>query len=124
LFWLYDARSWMADIAVDLGGQGGRAFYDLSLGAYYPFLREDFTPYLGGALRWAYTNFGGQGASGIIVQPTLGVLLGRISSVQMRGEVGYFFSTFGEREPAPLGSTAATPIHRSHGVVINAGIGF
>ncbi len=127
LFWLYDARSWMADIAVDIGGGAeNRFFMDAGIGAYYPFLREDFTPYLGAQIRWAEMMLGGQGASGLTLQPTLGMLLGRLSSVQIRAEVGYFINTFGEREPYTTTTTVTTntPLHYSQGFVISAGIGF
>ncbi|HEY6476920.1 MAG TPA: hypothetical protein VI456_10090 [Polyangia bacterium] len=129
LFWLYDARSWMADIAVDIGGGAEKRFFiDAGIGAYYPFLREDFTPYLGAQVRWAEMTLGGQGASGLTLQPTFGILLGRLSSVQIRGEVGYFINTFGEREPIPLYTTTTTttsaPLHYSQGIVFSAGIGF
>jgi hypothetical protein len=127
LFWLYDARSWMADIAVDIGGGAqGRFFTDASLGAYYPFLREDFTPYVGAQLRWAEMQLGGAGASGLVLQPTLGILLGRLSSAQIRAEVGYFINTFGEQElytsTNTISGTVAT--HYSQGFVFSAGIGF
>jgi hypothetical protein len=127
LFWLYDARSWMASIAGDIGeGAGGRFLIDASIGGYYPFLREDFTPYVGGEVRWAALQLGGNGASGIILQPTFGVLLGRLSSVQIRGEVGYFIDTFGEQElPSSTNVVNNTlPTHYSHGFVLSAGIGF
>ena len=88
LYWLYDARSWMADIAFDIGGQGDRSYYGMAIGGYYPLLREDFTPYIGGVFRWAYMNLGGRGASGIVLQPTVGMLLGRLSSTQLRAEAG------------------------------------
>ena len=61
LYWLYDARTWMADVAFDIGGQGDRAYYGMAIGGYYPLLREDFTPYIGGVFRWAYMNLGGSG---------------------------------------------------------------
>ena len=99
LVWMYDARSWMTDLAVDIGGGAeGRFFMDAAIGAYYPFLREDFTPYLGAQVRWAEMKLGGQGAGGLVLQPTVGMLLGRLSSVQVRAEVGYFINTFGEVE--------------------------
>lgn len=128
LFWLYDARSWMADVAVDIGGGArGRFFIDAALGAYYPFLREDFTPYLGAQIRWAEMTLGGAGASGLVLQPTLGILLGRLSSVQIRAEVGYFINTFGEQESVPLTYSQPanlSPAHYSQGFVFSAGIGF
>jgi hypothetical protein len=124
LFWLYDARSWMADLAVDLGVADRHGSYAASIGSYYPLLREDFTPYIGGVVRWAYMRLGGQGASGIVLQPTVGVLLGRLSSVQLRAEVGYFINTFGERENVAISSASEPPKHYSHGFVLNVGIGF
>jgi hypothetical protein len=128
LFWLYDARSWMADISVDIGTQDGHGFFDAAIGGYYPLLREDFTPYIGGVVRWASLDLGGAGASGIMLQPTAGVLLGRLSSVQLRAEVGYFFNTFGERATVPYSSdpyysNAQGDKHYSHGVVISLGLG-
>ena len=35
-------------------------------------------------------------ASGICFQPTFGILLGRLSSVQLRADLGYFINSFGE----------------------------
>jgi hypothetical protein len=125
IFWLYDARSWMADISLDIGGHNGTTLVDAAIGGYYPFLREDFTPYVGGVVRWADMNLGGQGASGLSLQPTAGILLGRLSSVQMRGEVGYFFNTFGELGP-PDPTTGAVSTHTDYGqgFVISLGLGF
>jgi hypothetical protein len=123
IFWLYDARSWMADIAVDIGGHNGTTLVDASIGGYYPFLREDFTPYVGGVVRWANMTLGGQGSSGLTFQPTLGVLLGRLSSVQMRGEVGYFFNTYAEQATVTTGTTSSTGTY-GQGFVLSLGIGF
>jgi hypothetical protein len=72
-------------------------------------------------------NLGGSGAGGITFQPTAGVLLGRLSSVQLRADVGYFFNTFGE---APNLNTSGTTTaidrakHYSHGFTFDIGIGF
>lgn len=123
IFWLYDARSWMADVALDLGGRSGNGFYGISIGAYYPFLREDFTPYVGGVVRLQYTDFGGQGAGGLAFQPTFGILLGRLSTVQLRAEVGYFVNSYAEKEIL-LTTTGAARGHYSHGLVANVGLGF
>lgn len=123
IFWLYDARSWMADVALDLGGRSGNAFYGVSIGAYYPFLREDFTPYVGGVVRLQYTDFGGEGAGGLAFQPTFGILLGRLSTVQLRAEVGYFANSYAENE-VRLTTTGATRGHYSHGLVATVGLGF
>ena len=132
LFWLYDARSWMADVAVDIGGgASGRFFADAALGAYYPLLREDFTPYVGGQIRWAEMELGGSGAGGLTLQPTIGILLGRLSSVQIRVEGGYFFNTYGETGPTyaydstgALVSNSGSTNTTASGFVFSAGIGF
>jgi hypothetical protein len=129
LFWLYDARTWMADLSLDIGGGTGRVFYSAAIGGYYPFLREDFTPYVGGVVRWAYMDFGGSGASGIVFQPTAGILLGRLSSVQLRADLGYFINSFGEYGTTTSiqgGQQVMTTSgkHYAHGLVVNVGIGF
>jgi hypothetical protein len=127
VFWMYDARSWIADVSFDLGfREQAYAVFDVSLGAYYPFSREDFTPYIGGAVKWSSMQLGGvEGAQGLTLQPTLGILLGRLSTVQIRGEVGYFFNTYGEREQRIATSTGtAEPKHFNHGLMISAGLGF
>jgi hypothetical protein len=126
LFWLYDARSWMADLALDIGfGSDNRKLFSAAIGGYYPFLREDFTPYVGGLVRWAYMNLGGDGAGGLSLQPTFGILVGRLSSVQLRADVGYFFNTFGEL-PAPnaQGAAATCCRHFGQGTVLTVGLGF
>jgi hypothetical protein len=124
IFWLYDARSWMADISFDLGGgKGNHTYYDAAIGAYYPLLREDITPYIGGVVRLAHMQLGGQGAGGMTLQPTAGILLGRLSSVQLRAEAGYFFNTFGERS-AETSDTPPSGLHYGHGFVVNIGMGF
>ncbi len=128
VYWMYDARSWLADISADLGIRDGHGAFIASIGGYYPLLREDFTPYLGGVVRWAHLNLGGQGANGIMLQPTVGVLLGRLSSVQLRGEVGYFINTFGEPEKKAI-STGPYPEYEdgpksyAHGLVLSIGLG-
>jgi len=121
LFWMYDARSWMADIAVDLGGHSGNVVFDVGLGAYYPFFRTDFTPFVGGKVKYGYFTFGGSGSAGVSLEPTFGILLGRTSSVQVRAEVGYFVDTFAE---SPKASSSVTDDRVSHGLALTVGLGF
>jgi hypothetical protein len=123
LFWLYDARNWLADIAFDYGHKGDSSLWSVSLGAYYPLSREDFAPYVGGAVRLSSLQLGGQGAGGVSFQPTAGFLLGRLSSAQIRGEVGYLLNTFGEAENQPLVIGGAAPTHFSHGFIVSVGLG-
>lgn len=121
LFWMYDARGWMADIAVDLGGHAGNLIFDVGLGAYYPFFRTDFTPYVGGKIKYGYFSYGGSGSAGVSLEPTFGILLGRTSSVQVRAEVGYFVDTFPE---SPKASSNVTDDRVSHGLALTVGLGF
>jgi hypothetical protein len=123
LFWLYDARSWLADIAVDVGHKDASTLWSVSLGGYYPLSREDFAPYVGGAIRLSSLTLGGRGSGGVSFQPTVGFLLGRLSSVQIRGEVGYLINTFSEESEANV-TTAAGPARFSHGFVLSVGLGF
>jgi hypothetical protein len=143
IFWMYDARSFIGEVAVDLNlgndadseaneSRGGGSF-SIGIGGYYPFSRGNLTPYVGGAVAYAFSNqFGGGGGNGIRLTPTFGVLFGRLSTVQFRGEIGYFINTFGERAYAsvysPNQSQATTPDSSSsrvaHGPTMGIGIGF
>jgi hypothetical protein len=130
VFWMYDARSFLGEIALDLllsdGDSGG---FSVGLGGYYPFSRQNFTPYVGTAMSYAFVNnFGGGGGRGIRLTPVFGVLFGRLSTVQFRGELGYFVNTFGERaqavptqggEPVPVGER-----RYAHGPQLTIGLGF
>jgi len=75
-------------------------------------------------------NFGGNGSSGLVFQPTLGILLGRLSSVQLRADLGYFINSFGEYGTSTTivngqqVQAATVDRHYAHGMVINVGIGF
>jgi hypothetical protein len=129
VFWMYDARSFLGEIALDAfmaDGDGGG--FSVGLGGYYPFSRENFTPYVGTAASYSIFDLGGAGANGIRLAPVFGVLFGRLSTVQFRGELGYFFNTFGERaeaipaqggEPMPVGER-----HYAHGPQLTIGLGF
>jgi hypothetical protein len=137
IFWMYDARTFIGEVSLDLhfdsdndddtssGGGGG---FGVGIGGYYPFNRNNFTPYVGGSLSYAWSDFGGAGANGIRIMPTVGFLFGRLSTVQIRGELGYFMNTFGERTDTVF-SSAAQPAVRSsksyaHGPSFGLGLGF
>lgn len=124
LFWLYDARRFLAEVAI--GIHSGDEVHDVSvgLGVYAPFGSEDTTPYVGGGLRWAaasYTGAGADGDSGLVLYAAAGVLLGRLSSVQIRAQAEYFVNTFSE--PVWVDGAATREV-RAHGVVLGLGIGF
>jgi hypothetical protein len=125
VFWLYDARTWLADISADWASKGDSQVYGVSLGGYYPLSREDFAPYVGAAVRLSSVKLGGRGSGGVSFQPSAGFLLGRLSSVQLRGEVGYLINTFAEDESVTTGTTTPVgPSHFSHGFVLSVGLGF
>lgn len=118
IFWLYDARSFLADVGLDYyGGEGGHLF-SIGLGAYYPFSRGNTSPYLGGGLAYSILETGGDGGAGLAVRAGGGVLFGRLSSVQIRADVSFWLNTFSE-DP----DTGADPVN-PYGVVGTIGIGF
>jgi hypothetical protein len=130
VFWMYDARSFLGEVALDAYGSDSGKGFSVALGGYYPFSRNNFTPYVGTAVSYAFLDFGGAGASGIRLAPVLGMLFGRLSTVQFRGELGYFFNTFGEKPndvavPAQQQGTSGTgDKHFAHGPQVMVGLGF
>jgi hypothetical protein len=124
LAWRYDARTFMADIGVDLqwsqtldaSFDGDRDWlFDVALGAYYPFLRGDVTPYLGGSVVYLWSDTGRGTGSGLALRPALGLLLGRLTNVQIHAEAGYQVNTFTEKDA--LGAR-----HRGHGPTVSLAI--
>ena len=101
----FDARSWLADISLDawvsdldFTSDPDRAF-QVSTGLYLPFSRGDVAPYLGGALAFGYSKFGGdEGGTGLSARAAAGLLLGRLSDVSVRVEWAYFWNLYDEVE--------------------------
>ncbi len=118
--WHYDARSFMADLGLDfewsqtldLSYAGRRDWLvDFAIGAYYPFLRGDWTPYLGSALVYGVGSTGQEeGHGGVALRPAAGFVLGRLTEVQVRLEVGYQVNTWTALDARGLE-------HRGHGPV-------
>jgi hypothetical protein len=129
LFWLYDAREFMAEIWGDFYVSSSSAshvsIFDLGLGAYYPFSRKNITPYAGGGAAWSITDLGGEGANGVRLNGAAGVLIGRLWSVQCRAELGYFVNLFGERSNpyTATGMPQPTKTAYSHGPMLTLGLG-
>jgi len=94
VFWQYDARSFLADVSIDLFF--GRRYHDTAIGfgGYLPLTQSEVAPYLGLGLKYASTHFLGSWSAGL--QPYLagGVLVGRSSTVQLRAEVVFFHDLF------------------------------
>ncbi len=130
VFWMYDARSFLGEVALDFSH---RRFGPRLLRQHRRLLPVQ--PGEPDALTWAPSasysilDLGGAGANGIRLAPAFGVLFGRLSTVQFRGEVGYFFNTFGERDSrvtvqpgAPV--PTAGDKHYAHGPQFSVGLGF
>jgi hypothetical protein len=131
VFWLYDARTLLAEITFGLYDGNDRHLVSVGLGAYRPLSRGNLTPYLGGGLRYAWSGlYSGSTANGLQANATLGVLFGRLSTVQLRAEAGYFVNLFREGSnyyqllPDGTYGTGSTERVVSHGPTLSVGIGF
>jgi hypothetical protein len=102
-FWQYDARTFFVDVGFD--GFWGRHFHDVStgFGAYVPLVRGNLTPYLGVGLRYGWARFEGDWSSGLQPQASFGVMLGRLTSVQLRAELTWYQATFQTAGRSPSG---------------------
>ncbi len=115
IFWLYDARTFLADVSFDLNGGDDNRLVAVGLGFYYPLSRANFSPYAGGGLAYTWVDTGGDGAQGLGFRGAVGALFGRLSTVQVRLEAGYVVGAF--REGA--GTSGRVP----HGPVLSVGLG-
>jgi hypothetical protein len=97
LFWLYDARAFLADVYGDVYVGDGDHLATLGIGFYYPVSHGNLAPYLGGGLAYTWLETGGDGAAGLSVRAGGGLLLGRLSTVQIRLDAGWQVSTFQEK---------------------------
>lgn len=121
LFWLYDARDFMAEVWGDFyrGSAEDVTMFNIGIGGYYPFTRKNVTPYVGMAAAWSASDLGdGGGASGMRLNGAFGVLVGRLWTVQARAELGYFTNLFGEKNR--LGDKT----RYGHGPMLTLGLGF
>ncbi|BDG02703.1 hypothetical protein [Anaeromyxobacter oryzae] len=117
VFWLYDARSFLADLSFDLYGGDADRLVALGIGFYRPFSKGNVSPYLGGGVAYHWLQTGGDGAAGLAFRAAGGVLVGRLSTVQVRVEAGWQVSAFTEKvhEASPV-----TP----HGPFATVGLGY
>jgi len=118
LFWLYDVRSFLAEVAFDFHAKDGEGDFTFSLGAYRPFSKENTSFYAGGGLRYGSADYGNSYdmSTGVSAYAGVGVLLGRLSTVQIRGEIDYFVNLFEDGDDCCKS--------RSSGALFNVGIGF
>lgn len=128
IFWLYDARSFLADLSFDIHSGDGARLVALGLGFYRPFGKGNLTPYLGGGVGYHWTETGGAGESGLALRAAGGLIIGRLSTVQIRLEAGYHVSLFKEGPESESsffggGSPGGTTV-RPHGPMMSVGLGF
>jgi len=125
VFWLYDARSFLADVSFDLHTGDGARLISLALGFYRPLSKGNLAPYLGGGVGYHWTETGGAGDSGLALRAAGGLIIGRLSSVQVRVEAGYQVSLFKESPGTDfLGTPQAGSTTRPHGPLLSVGLGF
>lgn len=128
VFWMYDARSFLGEVGLDFHSSDEANDFSVSIGGYYPFSKGNATPYAGTRVSYSVVDFGGAGAHGLRLAPAIGFLWGRVSTVQLRGELGYFLNTFGERPSydgtigVPTGTSG--PKRYAHGPLLSVGLGF
>lgn len=98
VYWLYDARSFLADIqagfGVPQGSSRGGGWTGVTLAALRPFGDRDVTPFVGGGLGFVHLDLDGRAGNGVEIFADAGVLLGRTSSVHFRADLKPFVTTF------------------------------
>ena len=107
IYWIYDTRALLIDVAVD--GYWGHRTQQLAggFGGYLPLTQGNFTPYLGGGLRYAWTSYGYGWGNGIQPYLEAGVIVGRLSSVSLRAQFNWWWNAFengGRKVNGPTGS--------------------
>ena len=117
--WMFDVPGLLADVSADvmLGESRSRLVWG-GFGAYYPLYDGETTPYLGGGLKLGWARFGGDGAFGLMPFGSVGLLIGRSWSPNVRVDVSFFGSTGGERR------TPESPSKHPAGVVATFGMSF
>ncbi len=124
IYWLYDARTFFGEIFADFATAEDIHAFNLGLAGYRPFSRSANTPYVGGGAAWSAASFGGSGSNGLRVHGAVGMLLGRLSAVQFRGELGYFVNLFSEKTGSsyrPQIESSSSTV--SHGPIFTIGLG-
>jgi hypothetical protein len=130
-------NTFLAGAGVYLLKDGARSFLDLGidflsqddshwavkfgLGVYGTFWAEDDTPYLGISAAWKWTKLGGQGDSGFVLAPALGVAWRRRNLGSLRLEAGFYVDLFTEMGLDRLRPGATEP-RRGYGPQLSVGV--
>ena len=117
--WTFDIPGLLADVSFDamFGEDRARLVWG-GFGAYYPLTEDETTPYIGGGLKVGWARFGGDGAVGLMPFGSVGLLIGRSWSPNIRLDISLFGSTGSERR-----TREASSKHPA-GVVASFGMGF
>jgi hypothetical protein len=118
LFWMYDARWFIGEVALDLQKGEGDSLLSIGIGAYYPFTRGTVAPYLGGGLAYSWADHGGAWGEGIAFRVGGGLIVGRLSTVQFRLDGGLIFDAF------PITETVSGKEHYAWGPQLSLGLAF
>lgn len=119
LFWLYDARTFFADIQTGFssgqGSSGGGFSFNVAL--LRPLWDRDVTPFVGGGLGYGSLDVEGPDGSGLQVFADVGAIFGRTRTVIVRGDVRPFLTTYRLTDATTSGSLA-------YGAQLSLGVGF
>ena len=108
------------DAHVDTVTASTSSMTTLGLGAFH---RQGERVLLGLNAKWAWQTLGGRGASGLVLQPTIGYLIAGSGSPIVRVDVGYAVNLFRERELDRL-IPGSGQIHLTHGPIATFGVAF
>jgi hypothetical protein len=91
----FDTGPWFADAFIDWSADNsGIKKSQLGVGVYRPLSTGDLAPYVGGSVRYGGTQVEYRTTDGITLAASAGVILGRLSGVQVRAELGYFVDLY------------------------------
>lgn len=130
VYWLYDSRSFLADVAVAFHSKDSRGDFTVGIGAYYPFGNGDFAPYLGGGARWSASDYGEGHGTGIQLYAAVGAIAFRLGSVQIRAQLEAFVNAYRTElatetydvETGTYALASASSVGR--GAAVSVGLGF
>jgi hypothetical protein len=117
LFWLYDARDFMAEIWGDFFTSSAEraSMFDIGIGGYYPFSKNNVTPYVGAAAAGRPRTSAARAPAGCgctRLRHADGPAV--VGAGARRG--GYFFNLYGEKtESSPRSRALPSPPRRTTG---------
>jgi hypothetical protein len=94
VYWFYDTRKLFIDVSIEGYWAKGTHHIASGFGGYLPLTKGTFAPYAGAGLRYAWTDYDHGGGHGFQPYVAAGLLLGRLSSVSLRGQLEWWWNTF------------------------------